>query len=196
MSQFSSHVSNLGFIDAWEIVNVWQYSRFFFCLAKGLNFMMAARLNVIAGHFNPLLKENNMATRRRSPVTSHVLDVALGKPAQGVPLELAIFSGSSWITVGTGVTDQDGRCSGLMTEGQTLSVATYRLHFDTKTYFLSQNIAKPFYPYAEIVFEVHNPIEHYHIPLLLAPFSYSTYRGSWLSHIWAIQYWRNCWVKF
>eukprot|EP00731_Ephydatia_muelleri_P030706 Em0022g220a len=141
---------------------------------------MAARLNTIAGHVNPGLREapNHMTTQRRSPITSHVLDVALGKPARGVPLELAIYSDNSWITVGRGVTDQDGRCGVLMSEGETLSASTYRLHFDTKTYFLSQNIAKPFYPYVEIVFEVQNPLEHYHVPLLLAPFSYSTYRGS------------------
>jgi len=99
-------------------------------------------------------------------ITTHVLDTAKGKPAQGIAVTLSILD-SDWKQIAKGVTDADGRCRTL-TEGTELKRATYRLTFKTDTFF----------PEVSIVFRVDDPAQHYHVPLLLSPFGYSTYRGS------------------
>lgn len=112
-----------------------------------------------------------------SKITTHVLDVSVGRPAANVPVLLEAQSlNGVWTEVGRGVTDSDGRLKDLTT-GKTLATGTYRLTFDTRAYFAGRNIAG-LYPQVCIVFEVKNAQEHYHIPLLLSPFGYSTYRGS------------------
>ena len=110
-----------------------------------------------------------------SPLTTHVLDTALGRPAAGVPLILAKPSGGGWITVGRGVTDTDGRCGTLLKNGK-LRKGSYRLTFGTGTYFKKTG-QTGFYPTVSIVFQVRDA-RHHHVPLLLAPWGYSTYRGS------------------
>jgi 5-hydroxyisourate hydrolase len=114
-------------------------------------------------------------------ITTHVLDTARGKPAEGVPIVLEIRSGLShdgpWREVGRGATDADGRLRTLLPEGQALEAATYRLVFDTAAYFHSLGV-EGFYPEASIVFAVRDATQHYHVPLLLSPYGYSTYRGS------------------
>ena len=111
-----------------------------------------------------------------SPITTHVLDTALGRPASGVAVELAIQDGDNWKTVGEGVTDADGRLKDLLAPG-TLKVAIYRITFATGPYFEATG-RRGFYPSAPIVFQIDDPGEHYHVPLLLNPYGYSTYRGS------------------
>lgn len=107
-------------------------------------------------------------------ITTHILDVALGRPAARVPVALARQDGPDWVVVGSGLTDADGR---LRTLGPTeLPVGTYRIRFDTGAYFASLD-QEGFYPYVEVVFTVHAG-SHYHVPLLLSPYGYSTYRGS------------------
>ena len=103
-------------------------------------------------------------------ITSHVLDTAKGRPAQGVRVTLAIFR-NDWKQIARGVTDADGRLRSL-TEGIDLQRAMYRLTFETEEY------GNTFFPEIAIVFRVEDPAAHYHIPLLLSPFGYSTYRGS------------------
>jgi 5-hydroxyisourate hydrolase len=112
-----------------------------------------------------------------SPITSHVLDTALGRPAQNLGLRLEVQTAdSSWRTLAVRVTNQDGRVTDLLPEGS-LARGRYRLVFDTGAYHRTQ--AQPvFYPEVTIVFEIESPAEHYHVPLLLSPFGYSTYRGS------------------
>lgn len=110
-----------------------------------------------------------------SALTTHVLDTARGVPASGVPLRLEISDGEGWREVGSGVTDGDGRCAGLM-EGP-LKRTVYRMTFETDVYW-GQHGEVGFYPYAQIVFRVLDPEDHHHVPLLLSPFGYSTYRGS------------------
>jgi 5-hydroxyisourate hydrolase len=105
-----------------------------------------------------------------SPLTTHVLDTARGRPAAGVPLRLVAPDG----TVTTGVTDADGRCRTLLAPGA-FTAGTWSLTFDLAAYF---DGTPAFYPVATIVFAVTNPAEHHHVPLLLSPFGYSTYRGS------------------
>jgi len=111
----------------------------------------------------------------RSPITTHILDTALGQPAAGVPVRLDRLDGE-WSTLAQGCTDADGRVGDLLAPG-TLSPGTYRMFFDTGAYWSSKGSAG-FYPYVEIVFSVGSTDEHYHVPLLLNPYGYSTYRGS------------------
>jgi 5-hydroxyisourate hydrolase len=109
----------------------------------------------------------------RSHVTSHVLDATTGRPAAGVPLRLEARTGTTWALVGDAVTDADGRTSHLGPEA--LAQGVYRVVFDTAAWFGDR---PTFYPEVVIVFELAAASEHYHIPLLLSPFAYSTYRGS------------------
>jgi 5-hydroxyisourate hydrolase len=109
-------------------------------------------------------------------ITTHVLDTARGKPAADVPIVLERFDEDHWWILGRGSTDADGRLRGLLPEGAPLVAGRYRLTFDTSAYFRARGEAV-FYPEVTIVFTVAVD-EHYHVPLLLGPFSYSTYRGS------------------
>jgi len=113
----------------------------------------------------------------RSPITTHVLDTRTGLPAMGIAVELELFLHDDWKSLGRGVTDSNGRISNLLPSDFALSSGKYRMHFDSGTYFQLQAIGH-FYPKVTIEFEVHAPSEHYHVPLLLSPFGYSTYRGS------------------
>jgi 5-hydroxyisourate hydrolase len=112
-----------------------------------------------------------------SAITTHILDTSLGRPAAGVEVVLDFFSSDSWVEVGQGTTDGDGRVKSLLADDVALAVGTYRLTFETKSYFDARNI-QSFYPHVTISFVVDDANQHYHVPLLLNPFGYSTYRGS------------------
>jgi len=113
-----------------------------------------------------------------SAITTHVLDTARGRPASGVPVTLDVRSvDGEWKPLGRGSTDSDGRLGSLLPEGFTLVTGTYRLTFDTASYFRAYNL-EGFYPIVEVVFEIRDLSQHYHVPLLLAPHGYSTYRGA------------------
>ncbi len=109
-------------------------------------------------------------------ITTHILDTTLGKPARGVPIQLEKQSGIEWRIIGAGQTDDDGRLKTLTPPGP-VEPGVWRIRFDTKQYFESIR-TKSFYPYVEVVFEVVDGAAHYHVPLLLNPWGYSTYRGS------------------
>jgi len=111
-----------------------------------------------------------------SAITTHILDTSRGRPAPGVPVTLAIRDGNVWNELGEGQTDNDGRLKTLLEEGP-LKVGNYRIRFDTESYFSATKV-EAFYPVVEIHFSVRVPTEHYHVPLLLNPYGYSTYRGS------------------
>jgi 5-hydroxyisourate hydrolase len=112
-----------------------------------------------------------------STISTHVLDVSIGRPAANVAVLLDTQSASgAWREVGRGTTDGDGRLNDLAA-GKALAPGTHRLTFDTRAYFASRQVAT-LYPQVMILFEVKDAQEHYHIPLLLSPFGYSTYRGS------------------
>jgi 5-hydroxyisourate hydrolase len=114
----------------------------------------------------------------RSPITTHVLDTTLGRPAKGVPIVLEISPASgAWQELGRGVTNDDGRITDLLSPELKLAPGVYRMTFDTAGYH--QRVGQEvFYPAVTIMFELKQPGEHYHIPLLLSPYGYSTYRGS------------------
>ena len=110
-----------------------------------------------------------------SPITTHVLDTSRGAPAVGVPVVLECAVDSGWQLVGRGTTDADGRVRDLLASPP--AVGRYRLSFDTEAYFNAVGEAG-FYPEVSVTFVVERVEEHYHVPLLLSPFGYSTYRGS------------------
>jgi 5-hydroxyisourate hydrolase len=111
-----------------------------------------------------------------SQVTTHVLNTTSGKPAAGITIILYHGGNDLWTEITRGITNNDGRISDLLEKGKLLEPGIYKMRFETKDYFDQARIPT-FYPYVEIVFEVRSA-EHYHIPLLLNPFGYTTYRGS------------------
>ncbi|MBA3634293.1 MAG: hydroxyisourate hydrolase [Acidobacteria bacterium] len=112
-----------------------------------------------------------------SAITTHILNVSSGFPARGVPVTLERQTSSGWEIIGKGATDDDGRLLNLLASDTGLLSGNYRLTFDTKTYFQQQQI-EGFYPQVTVAFTVRDAAQHYHVPLLLSPFGYSTYRGS------------------
>jgi 5-hydroxyisourate hydrolase len=113
-----------------------------------------------------------------SAITTHVLDISTGRPASSVPVTLELMSQSSgWEKVGQGETDVDGRVGDLLDKKAGFVPGHYRITFDTGIYFAGQEI-EAFYPQVTVMFTVRDANQHYHVPLLLSPFGYSTYRGS------------------
>jgi len=110
-------------------------------------------------------------------ITTHVLDTSRGRPAIGVEVILQIRLGHEWKQLGAGLTDTNGRCNTLTAESRPIEPGTYRLLFSIGPYYHRQHV-ETFYSGIPIVFEVLHPETHYHIPLLISPFGYSTYRGS------------------
>ena len=113
-----------------------------------------------------------------SRISTHVLDMTQGRPAQGIPVTLeGQGMAGGWKLVGKGRTDADGRCDELYPANLRLQAGVYRLTFDVSPYFRSLNVTS-FYPEVVVVFTLRDTTQPYHIPLLLSPFGYSTYRGS------------------
>lgn len=112
-----------------------------------------------------------------SAITTHILDIASGRPASGVPVVLEYEQGGEWTEIGRGQTDEDGRLKDLLAAEFDLMAGTYRLTFDTSRYF-SAHSTESFYPMVSVTFVVREAAQHYHVPLLLSPYGYSTYRGS------------------
>jgi 5-hydroxyisourate hydrolase len=113
---------------------------------------------------------------KRSPITTHILDVSVGKPAANVSCKLEKQNTQlQWEKIGEGVTNSDGRIENLLSTPLTKGI--YRLEFLTKPYFEQRKISS-FYPSVTVQFEITSTDEHYHVPLLLSPYGYSTYRGS------------------
>ncbi len=114
----------------------------------------------------------------KNPITTHVLDTSRGQPAAGVAVSLARQAANGeWQELAQTATNAEGRVSDLFPAGAALEMGIYRLTFDTGGYFRALG-GETFYPYAAVVFEIKKTEQHYHVPLLLNPFGYSTYRGS------------------
>jgi 5-hydroxyisourate hydrolase len=111
-----------------------------------------------------------------SQITTHILDTTKGRPAAAVTIILYRGEHDAWQEMARGITDKDGRKTDLLENNVFLPHGIYKMRFETKDYFDKLSV-KTFYPYVEIVFDIVTN-EHYHIPLLLNPFGYSTYRGS------------------
>ena len=111
-------------------------------------------------------------------ITTHVLDTARGCPADGIRVVLEqIDANEQWQVVGHGATDGNGRLGTLVAKTVEPAPGIYRLTFDTRAYFAARGI-RAFFPHVAVTFEVPDVGSHYHVPLLLSPFGYTTYRGS------------------
>ena len=111
-----------------------------------------------------------------SQITTHILDTSTGKPAQEVTIILYQGGNDEWKELARGRTNADGRLPNLLASNEVLQPGIYKLRFETKDYYDRQGIPT-FYPFVEVVVDITND-RHYHIPLLLNPFGYSTYKGS------------------
>ncbi len=113
-----------------------------------------------------------------SAISTHVLDTARGRPAAGVSVALERAGADGiWQAVGQGTTDASGRIATLMPESRSVAPGLYRLIFHTRPYFENQEV-RSFFPYATVTFDVAAGEAHYHVPLLVSPFGYTTYRGT------------------
>jgi hydroxyisourate hydrolase len=122
------------------------------------------------------METGNWQTLKPSQVTSHVLNTSLGKPGQNITIRLKQYINESWQTIAQGVTNADGRVGDLLPPNKNIMPGNYKMVFETGNYFASID-TKGFYPEVEITFTVFDD-GHYHVPLLINPFGYSTYRGS------------------
>jgi 5-hydroxyisourate hydrolase len=111
-----------------------------------------------------------------SGITTHVLDTARGRPAAGMRVALDVQVDDGWTPVGSGVTDTDGRVPGLVPEGG-LRPGVHRMTFFTGDWFAAEG-TQGFYPLVTVICTISDPAAHHHIPLLISPYGYSTYRGS------------------
>ncbi|XP_068175798.1 5-hydroxyisourate hydrolase [Antennarius striatus] len=139
--------------------------------------MSEYRLQQIKGH---ILTENKITgmTDSPSPLTIHVLNTAMGVPGSNMALSLykKVPSTNAWSLINTRITNDDGRCPGLITK-QMFTPGVYKIKFETAQYWESMG-QTCFYPYVEITFTINDSGQKYHVPLLLSCFSFSTYRGS------------------
>ena len=108
-------------------------------------------------------------------LSTHILDLSLGRPAAGVELALTRQSdGDGWTPLDTARTNENGRVESF---GPVTEPGTYRIRFQLAAYFAGRK-QSCFYPFADVVFTIDDPGQHYHVPLLVSPYGYSTYRGS------------------
>jgi 5-hydroxyisourate hydrolase len=113
-----------------------------------------------------------------SPITIHVLDTTIGKPGRGITVAIEAGKGvDTWVELARGVTDGDGRIRQFTPELRSLKPGVYRVRFLTAAYFKALGV-DGFYPEINVIVQIDDPEQHYHIPLLLSPFGYTTYRGS------------------
>lgn len=139
-----------------------------------LRIAMGEQAKITAIRLNKLI--DHTSSMHKSHITTHVLDTSLGKPGQGISIRLMMPDGSTWKTLAQGITDNDGRIGNLLPPEKLLAPGPYKMVFDTGAYFAATD-QRTFYPWVEIQFTVFDD-SHYHVPLLLNPFGYSTYRGS------------------
>ena len=113
-----------------------------------------------------------------STISTHILDTSRGRPAAGIDISLErLNAGEGWSPLSSGVTDDDGRVKQFVLAEPDLGPGTYRLVFAVEKYFNELN-QQTFYPEVSVTFLIAAGTEHYHVPLLISPFGYSTYRGS------------------
>lgn len=110
-------------------------------------------------------------------ISTHILDTSIGKPAAGVRVSLTRVQDANRTVVSSGVTDADGRLRDLVPAADTVNAGVFELTFETGTYFRARGV-EPFHPRVVVVVEISDPKQHYHVPLLISPFGFTTYRGS------------------
>jgi 5-hydroxyisourate hydrolase/2-oxo-4-hydroxy-4-carboxy-5-ureidoimidazoline decarboxylase len=141
-----------------------------------LHIAMGEQQKISIIRFRKLLTEGNFDFLKVSQITTHVLDTAVGKPGKDISIRLQAKRDNLWQTIAQGVTNADGRIPDFLPQEKNLKPGHYKMVFDTGGYYAQQNI-QTFYPEVEIMFTTFDET-HYHVPLLVNPFGYSTYRGS------------------
>ena len=114
-------------------------------------------------------------------LTTHVLDLSAGRPGSGIRVELTRIEGAARVALASAVTNADGRCDRPLLEGKAFKPGVYELAFAVGDYFAAQGVALPEPKFLDVVvirFGLSGADQHYHVPLLVSPFGYSTYRGS------------------
>ncbi len=119
----------------------------------------------------------SIAYSANNPLSVHVLNTQDGLPSPNVQVTLEQMKDGKWIELSSALTDKQGRVTALYPEGKKLDHGTYKVTFKTGQWFKGKNI-ETFFPEIPIVFNVDGTLDHYHIPLLLSPYGYSTYRGN------------------
>lgn len=145
-------------------------------IADELNIAMGEQHKITLIRFKKLLTNANFQFLKMSQLTTHVLDTSAGRPGKSIAVKLLQQSGGGWQCIAQGITDADGRITDLLPPEKLLAPGNYKLVFQTGEYFTANNV-KGFYPEVEIQFIIEDDA-HYHVPLLINPFGYSTYRGS------------------
>jgi len=141
-----------------------------------MNIAMGEQHKITLIRFKKLLDNANFQFLQMSQLTTHVLDTSIGKPGRDMTIRLMQGNADGWQAIAQGVTNADGRIGDLLPAGKKLAPGNYKLVFETGNYFAANNV-KGFYPEVEIQFTIADDT-HYHVPLLINPFGYSTYRGS------------------
>ncbi|MEP6556941.1 MAG: hydroxyisourate hydrolase [Burkholderiales bacterium] len=118
-----------------------------------------------------------VASAAQNPLSVHVLNLQDGLPSPGVTVRLEKQDGKQWQMLNSGVTNEQGRIPALFPEGKTLDKGNYRVTFETGEWF-AKHKTETFFPEVPVIFHVDGAVPHYHIPLLLSPFGFSTYRGN------------------
>lgn len=144
--------------------------------AEERNIAMGEQQKITIIRFRKLLTEADFQFLKVSQITTHVLDTAVGLPGKDISIRLQSKQNGIWQTIAQGITNADGRIPDLLPQEKNLKADTYKMVFDTGSYYSKANI-KTFYPEVEIIFNTFDET-HYHVPLLVNPFGYSTYRGS------------------
>lgn len=141
-----------------------------------LHIAMGEQQKITIIRFKKLLTEVDFSFLKVSQITTHVLDTAVGLPGKNISIKLQTKRNNVWQTIAQGITNADGRIPDLLPQERNLKPDTYKMVFDTGSYYANQNL-KTFYPEVEIQFTTFDET-HYHVPLLVNPFGYNTYRGS------------------
>ena len=141
-----------------------------------LQIAMGEQQKISIIRFKKLLTDGDFSFLKISQITTHVLDTAVGLPVKNISIRLQAKINNSWQTISQGITNADGRIPDLLPQERSLKPDTYKMVFDTGSYYANQNL-KTFYPEVEIQFSTFDET-HYHVPLLINPFGFNTYRGS------------------
>ena len=141
-----------------------------------LHIAMGEQQKISIIRFKKMLPDGDFSFLKVSQITTHVLDTSTGIPGKDISIRLQAFRDNVWQTIAQGITNNDGRIPDLLAQEHNLKPDTYKMVFDTGKYYSEQK-TKTFYPKVEIIFSTFDET-HYHVPLLVNPFGYSTYRGS------------------
>ncbi|MGV3696613.1 2-oxo-4-hydroxy-4-carboxy-5-ureidoimidazoline decarboxylase [Flavobacterium sp.] len=141
-----------------------------------LHIAMGEQQKISIIRFKKMLPDSDFSFLKVSQITTHVLDTSTGIPGKDISIRLKASKDNEWKTIAQGITNFDGRIPDLLPQERNLKPGTYKMVFDTGSYYGKSN-TQTFYPKAEIIFNTFDET-HYHVPLLVNPFGYSTYRGS------------------